>query len=63
MMLDCRQEDLSRIKARQKPLLVLDLDHTLLNSCRDVELHQHWGKLRELHDAHKDEVGTHISYP
>ena len=57
----CRQEDLRRIKARRRLLLVLDLDHTLLNSCREVELQPHLPRLRELHDSLKEEVNSGYS--
>lgn len=35
-----RQRELKRIIASKRILLVLDLDHTLLNSTREVELSQ-----------------------
>ena len=52
-----RQQDLDRVQARRKLLLVLDLDHTLLNSCRDSDLEpEHRDALHAQLEAQQDAV-------
>lgn len=54
-----RKQDLDRVQARRKLMLVLDLDHTLLNSCRDSDLQQeHRQRLHELLEAQQDPVSS-----